>query len=191
MDELSQNTPEYNRLLHDQRERLKELACINRTTSILKEFKPIEESLQEIVLLLPAAWQYPEYTVARIRFMGKDFETVDFHETNWKMVQEFSTIDNEKGSIEIYYTTEFTIENEGPFLKEERDLIQNIASILTGYINSYKARDIIRLSQLTQKDDEDIKDVSSRKLLQKFLDRHNAERDVFHLSLIHISEPTR
>jgi len=180
MDEKIENTPEYNRLLHDQKERLKELACINRTTSILKEFKPIEESLQQIVLLLPAAWQYPEYTVARIRFMGKDFETVDFHQTRWRMIQEFKTIDNEKGSIEIFYTTEFSDENEGPFLKEERDLIQNISSILTGYINSYKARDIIRLANVSQKDDEADKDLSSRKLLQKFLDRHNAERDVFH-----------
>lgn len=177
---MSQNTPEYNRLLHDQRERLKELACINRTTSILKEFKPIEESLQQIVLLLPAAWQYPEYTVARIRFMGKNFETVDFRETKWRMIQEFTTIDNQKGSIEIYYTTEFNIENEGPFLKEERDLIQNIGSLLTGYINSYMARDIIKLSQASQKENEDPKELSSRKLLQKFLDRHNAERDVFH-----------
>ncbi len=180
MDELNQNTPEYNRLLHDQRERLKELACINRTTSILKEYKPIEESLQQIVLLLPAAWQYPEYTVARIRYMGKDFETVDFRETRWKMVQEFTTVDNEKGTIEVCYTTEFNAENEGPFLKEERDLIQNIASILTGYINSHRARDIIRLSQTNQKGDDDAKDLSSRQLLQKFLDRHNAERDVFH-----------
>jgi len=174
------NTPEYNRLLHDQLERLKELACINRTTSILKEFKPIEESLQQIVLLLPAAWQYPEYTVARIRFMGKVFETADFRETSWRMVQEFSTIDNEKGSIEIFYTSEFNAENEGPFLKEERDLIQNIGSLLTGYINSYKARDLIRLTHVTQKEEEDVKETSSRKLLQKFLDRHNAERDVFH-----------
>jgi len=174
------NSPEYNRLLHDQRERLKELACINRTTSILKEFKPIEESLQQIVLLLPAAWQYPEYTVARIKFMGKVFESVDFRETRWRMAQEFTTIDNEKGSIEIFYTTEFNAENEGPFLKEERDLIQNIGSLLTGYINSYKARDLIRLTQAGQKEEEDVKDTSSRKLLQKFLDRHNAERDVFH-----------
>jgi len=180
MDEMFQYTPEYNRLLHDQKERLKELACINRTTSILKEFKPVEESLQQIVLLLPEAWQYPEYTVARIRYMGNDFETVDFRETRWRMVQEFTTIDNEKGSIEIFYTTEFNRESEGPFLKEERDLIQNIGSLLTGYINSYKARDIIRLSQSVQKDDDELKDISSRKLLQKFLDRHNAERDVFH-----------
>lgn len=180
MDESLNNNPGYDRLLHDQRERLKELACINRTTSILKEGKPLEESLQQIVLLLPAAWQYPEYTVARIKFMGKEFDSVDFHETKWKMIQEFSTIDDEKGSIEICYTTEFNKENEGPFLKEERDLIQNIASLLTGYINSYKARDILRLSQASKKDDESIKDLSSRQLLQKFLDRHNAERDVFH-----------
>ena len=180
MDELKHNNPDYNRLLHDQQERLKELACINRTTSILKEGKTIEESLQQIVLLLPAAWQYPEYTVARIRLMDKEFETVDFKETNWRMAQELTTIDGEKGSIEIFYTMEFSQENEGPFLKEERDLIENIGSILTGYINSYKARDIIRLSQVPKQEDNDIKDVSSRKLLQKFLDRHNAERDVFH-----------
>src|SRR5664280_2013087 len=112
--------------------------------------------------------------------MKKVFETVDFRETAWRMVQDFSTIDDEKGSIEICYTTEFSAENEGPFLKEERDLIQNIGSLLTGYINSYKARDIIRLSQVTNKVDVDVKEISSRKLLQKFLDRHNAERDVFH-----------
>jgi hypothetical protein len=180
MDDLNHISHEYSRLLHDQQERLKELACINQTTSILKEGKPIEESLQQIVLLLPAAWQYPEFTVSRIRFMGKEFESVNFQVTNWRMVQEFVTIDGEKGSIEIFYTTEFRTEDEGPFLKEERDLIQNIGSLLTGFINSYKARDIIRLAQVIQKEEDDIHEVSSRKLLQKFLDRHNAERDVFH-----------
>jgi len=95
----NQNNPEYNRLLHEQRERLKELACINQTTSILKEARPIEESLQQIVLVLPAAWQYPEYTVARIRYEGKTFLSVDFIETNWRMTQEFNTIDGEKGQL--------------------------------------------------------------------------------------------
>ncbi|MBK8881014.1 MAG: pyruvate, phosphate dikinase [Bacteroidales bacterium] len=180
MDQLRDNNLTFNRLMHDQQERLKELACINSTTAILKGGKPIEESLQQIVLLLPAAWQYPEYTVARIRFAGKEFESVGFAETNWRMLQDFVTIDDEKGSIEIYYTSEFNTECEGPFLKEERDLIQNIASLLTGYINSYKARDIIRFTQISQKEEEDTSEVSSRKLLQKFLDRHNAERDVFH-----------
>jgi hypothetical protein len=180
METFNNNDPEYKRLLHEQQERLKELACINRTTSVLKEGKPIEETLQQIVLLLPAAWQYPEYTVARIKFMNKVFETSNFFESSWRMYQEFVSIDGEKGSIEVYYTREFRGEDEGPFLKEERDLIQNISSLITGYINSFKARDLFRLSKTQEAEDEDPKDVSSMKLLQKFLDRHNAERDVFH-----------
>ena len=180
MDTSNHITPEFSRLLHEQRERVKELSCINQTTYILKEGKPIEETLQQIVLLLPAAWQYPEYTVARISFMLNKFESLEFQETRWKMVQEFNTIDDETGSIEIFYTKEFREENEGPFLKEERDLIQNIASLITGYINSYKARDIIRTTAVPRKEEYDFTNIPSKKLLQKFLDRHNAERDVFH-----------
>jgi hypothetical protein len=180
MDLFDNNAPEYKRLLHEQQERLKELACINSTTSVLKEGKPIEETLQQIVLLLPAAWQYPEYTVARIRFMNKSFETSTFSESGWRMYQEFVSIDGEKGSIEVFYTREFQGEDEGPFLKEERDLIQNISSLITGYINSFKARDLYRLTHTEEKESENLKDVSSSKLLQRFLDRHNAERDVFH-----------
>lgn len=175
MDERIQNNSDYSRLLHDQQERLKELACINHTTSILKEGKTIEESLHEIVLILPAAWQYPEYTVSRIKFMEKQFETADFVETEWKMSQDFSTIDGEHGTIEVYYKTPFRQEDEGPFLKEERDLIRNIANIITGYINSYKAFDIIR----PRTDDSESRDKTGRKLLQKFLDRHNSERDIY------------
>ena len=180
MEDNNQISPEYHRLMHEQHERLKELGCINQTTYILKEGKPIEETLQQIVLLLPAAWQYPKYTVARITYLGNSFETPGFQQTNWTMRQEFNTIDNENGFIEICYTKEFNREDEGPFLKEERDLIQNIAGLITGYINSAKARDIILRKQNVDEEEEDLKEVSSRKLLQKFLERHNAERDVFH-----------
>ncbi|HBH85600.1 MAG TPA: pyruvate, phosphate dikinase [Bacteroidales bacterium] len=180
MDIINNSGPEYNRLLHEQKERLKELACINQTTAILKESKPVEESLQQIVLLLPPAWQYPDHTVARIMYMGKRFDTFDFRETKWHMAQDFTTIDGEIVSIEVFYTSEFRKEFEGPFLKEERDLIQNIGSLITGYINSYKARDLIMLSQTSGQELDYARDLSGRKLLQKFLNRHNAERDVFH-----------
>lgn len=180
MEKPLSSDPEFKKLLHEQQERLKELACINQTNLILKEGKPVEETLQQLVLLLPAAWQYPEYTMARIKFLENVFETASFKETSWKIYQEFVTIDGEKGSIEVFYSKEFRQEDEGPFLKEERDLIQNLASLIVGYINSLKARDLFRLSKIQEQDEEDISDVSSRKLLQKFLDRHNAERDVFH-----------
>ena len=180
MNSYSNSVPEFNRLLHDQQERLKELACINQTTAILKESKPVEESLQQIVMLLPPAWQYPEFTVARIIYKGKWFESTGFKESQWRMFQESTTIDGELISVEVFYTSEFKEEYEGPFLKEERDLIQNIGSLITGYINSYKARDLIRLSQLTGLQPDYSRDMTSRQMLQKFLNRHNAERDVFH-----------
>ena len=44
------------------------------------------------------------------------------------------------GSIEIYYTREFMKEYEGPFLKEERDLISNLSKLITGlYQQHYSA----------------------------------------------------
>jgi len=85
MGEVKHTVPEYNRLLHEQQERLKELACINQTTSIMKEGKPVEESLQQIALLLPAAWQYPEYTVARIKYMEISLNRSILVETSWRM----------------------------------------------------------------------------------------------------------
>ena len=180
MEDSNNINPEYERLLHDQGERLKELACINQTTGILREEKSVEETLQQIVYLLPGAWQYPEFTVARIKYEDKTFQTRDFQDTSWKMKQEFTTIDDTKGRIEVCYTKEFSIEDEGPFLKEERDLIRNIAGLITGYINSRKARELIHHTQVQKEEPVDLQSVSSRKLLQKFLERHNAERDVFH-----------
>ncbi|HNW57651.1 MAG TPA: DUF5752 family protein, partial [Bacteroidales bacterium] len=177
MSRLKHNKSENNRLLN---ERLKELECINQTISILRERKSVEESLQQIVLLLPAAWQYPEFTVARISFLGKKYESAGFEETRWKMSQEFTVGDGDKGLIEVCYTKEFLNENEGPFLKEERDLIRNIASMITGYIDSFKARGIIGEKLVQRKEEEGVTDFSSKKLFQRFLDRHNAERDVFH-----------
>ena len=180
MDDSNDINPEFKRLLHDKQERVKELACINETTAILNQGRSIEESLQQVVLILPEAWQYPEYTSARIHFKGQYYESAEFKITKWRMAQDFSTIDGENGTIELYYKTEFKAENEGPFLKEERDLILNICSLITGYINSFKARDLIRQALIPATYDDDIENISSRKLLQKFLDRHNAERDVFH-----------
>ncbi|NLE33594.1 MAG: hypothetical protein GX622_00660, partial [Bacteroidales bacterium] len=53
----------YSSDIHYQHERMKELACINRVTQILKENKPVDDTLMNLVLELPTALQYPDYTV--------------------------------------------------------------------------------------------------------------------------------
>ncbi|HNT93978.1 MAG TPA: PEP/pyruvate-binding domain-containing protein [Bacteroidales bacterium] len=170
----------YSSDIHYQHERMKELACINRVTQILKENKPVDDTLMNLVLELPTALQYPDYTVACIRYLGKTYETPGFAETEWKLIQGFETIMGE-GSVEVCYTRSFVQEDEGPFMKEERDLLINFAGLITGYINSLEAdttpeQDLKQEIEVPQDPDSS----TIRRLLQQFLDRHNAERDVFH-----------
>ena len=117
-------------------ERLKELATLNRTTQIIRENKGPEETLKHICMILPDGWQYPAFTGARIIF-GKDvYLSPGFALSPWRQMQEFETIDGKRGSIDICYTKEFPECDEGPFLEEERDLLLNLASMISGYLNS-------------------------------------------------------
>ena len=184
MAELN-NHKDYNKLFAENKERLKELSCINRTSKIIKENKSIEETLQKIVLSLPRAWQYPENTVARIKYEDQEYITPGFKETKWFQKQTFTSLDGEDGSIEVHYTKSFPDEYDGPFLKEEHELLNNLANLILGFINSYKAKEIIKKKDVqtaskTSRTVEKSEGMSSRQLLQKFLNKHNADRDMLH-----------
>ncbi|HRZ77516.1 MAG TPA: hypothetical protein P5248_09130, partial [Bacteroidales bacterium] len=77
----------FRQLMAEHRERQKELAAINQTTALVKEGKSIPETLRQISMLLPEAWQYPEYTVARIRLGKHDYVTPGFHPSAWSQRQ--------------------------------------------------------------------------------------------------------
>ncbi|QKG80466.1 PEP/pyruvate-binding domain-containing protein [Tenuifilum thalassicum] len=173
------NPDEFYRLLAQSKERLKELNAINSVINIIKENRPIPETLHRICFILPDAWQYPEFTMARVKYGQYEFQTHGFKETPWCQRQGFETIDGVYGAIEIFYTKEFQEEHEGPFLKEERDLITNIANILEGYINSIKGRDAIKEKVAPKKKLEQAES-HNKKLLQRFINQHNADRDIYH-----------
>jgi len=166
------------------RERLKELTAINQTTAILRTGKPTEEALHQICLVLPKAWQFPEYTVARIKYGNIEVKTPAFRETEWSQKQIFETIDNQKGFIQICYIKAFPASFEGPFLEEERHLIINLANMIAGYLNAVKGKAILK--KTGQKESVDTHSDSSlpvrysRQLLQTFLNRTNYNRDLYH-----------
>jgi hypothetical protein len=172
-------------ILYEKTERIKELACINQTTSILQAEKSVEKALKQIVYILPDAWQYPEHTVARISFDNKEYMSPNFTVTKWRQRQPFLTIDDKFGEVEIYYTKEFPDIDEGPFMKEERDLINNISTLICNYLNSVQGEVAIK----KYRSDEDLKEkyqaardylLNKRKLLQNFLEKNNYDRDIFH-----------
>jgi len=177
---------EIQRLLAEKRERLKELGAINQTVSILKEEKPVDEMLKEIVKLLPPAWQFPEDTVARLKYGQNVFLSSNrFKESRWLQRKTFETIDGKEGSLEIFYLNEHPQSDEGPFLMEERQLITNIANLITGHLNTRVGKNLLKksaadLQEATQTPKEQEHAALNRHLLQKFLIKHNSDRDIYH-----------
>ena len=158
------------------------LASINIVSLIIKEGKPFKETLKKITTYLPSGWQYPEYTSARIIFDNNEFRSSNFKETNWSQTQSFITNNSKSGRIEIYYVKDFPLLQEGPFLNEERYLIGKLSELITEYLNIIETDDSIK----TQGDTfikEEINpscEISSNHLLQKFLNKSNQDRDIYH-----------
>jgi hypothetical protein len=138
------------KLLYDNRERLKELNAINQTSAIIAKGDTIEETLKKICLIIPKSWQYPESAAAIIKYEGNVYSSKNFKETIWVQKEHFVTFDNKKGTIEVYYLREFPENYEGPFLKEERQLLINIARLINGYLSNYKGREIFNKSQVKE-----------------------------------------
>ena len=184
MDNSNEINPAIQSLIAENAERLKELGAINQTINIVSQRKPIEDTLNQICMILPQAWQHPTYAVARIIYDGKKYTSHGFEETPWSQIQCFDTFDYKFGTIEVYYTKAFPEAYEGPFLKEERDLIVNLANIIAGYINSVQGNKIIKKVEHPSilKDKPLVLQESklSKKLLQKFLNRQNSDRDIYH-----------
>jgi hypothetical protein len=186
MEQTPRSEEDIQRLIAERKERLKELTCINQTNQIIKENRSIVETLNQIVGILPPAWQYPEMTVARIRLNENSYTSKGFRESKWRQSMRFSTIDGKEGEIEIYYLKQFVELDEGPFLKEERQLIENLSSIISNYLNSVEARKILKKTDEQDTIRTELNEfqkpgeVNSRMLLQKFLSKQNANRDIFH-----------
>ncbi len=109
-------------------ERVKELTCLYGIAQIAGEPDiSLEQIIQRIVELLPPAWQYPEIACARIILDGTSYATTGFRECSQKQTAEIIVGGAPRGVVELVYIDEKPDLDEGPFLKEERSLIDAVA----------------------------------------------------------------
>jgi len=109
-------------------ERVKELTCLYGIAQVAAQPGiSLEEIIQGIVELLPPAWQYPEIALARIILDGISYTTQSFREGHQKQTAKIVVSDVPRGVVELVYVEEKPDLDEGPFLKEERHLIDAIA----------------------------------------------------------------
>lgn len=126
-------------------ERVKELNCINRVSEIVQATdRPFDELLQEVVETIPPGWQYPEITAARIRMDGHEYCSEEFSDTPWKLTQVISVNDEPAGSIEVFYLEARLAADDGPFLREERALLELIAHRLGQFVERNRAQTELR-----------------------------------------------
>lgn len=110
------------------RERVKELDCLYDIAQIAqRQDLTLEARMEAIVERLPPAWQYPELAAARILLDGKAFATDSFASTPWIQEADLRVGDQVRGRIQVVYGKEMPPFAEGPFLQEERSLIEEVA----------------------------------------------------------------
>lgn len=137
-------------LRHSLGERVKELTALHRTARCLQDAeRPLDELMAEVVALLPEAWQHPAVTTVRLRVLDREWTTPGFRETPWRQCATFTVRDardgsDVAGSLEVCYLEPRPAADEGPFLHEERDLIDSLADMLRLHVQHVLADEALR-----------------------------------------------
>ncbi|MCP4678966.1 MAG: PAS domain-containing sensor histidine kinase [Deltaproteobacteria bacterium] len=124
------------------RERVKELSCLYEVVRIAdRPGASFDEVLQEIAELLPPAWQYPEITSGRIILDERVYCKDGFKETSSMQSAKIVVGGEIRGCIEVVYLEQRPQLYEGPFLKEERNLINALGREISGIVERHQARE--------------------------------------------------
>jgi len=109
-------------------ERVKELTCLHGIArAAVKSEASLPSILQEIVSLLPSAWQHPEVTQARIVLDGAAYATDARTPVIASQTAVIVIRGVDRGKVEVAYVEAKPPADEGPFLREARALITSVA----------------------------------------------------------------
>ena len=112
-------------------ERAKELTCLYRVNEICnRQQASLDEIFRDVIGVLPPGWQYPAECQARITADGVVYEPQELTGTPWVQVAPIRVQGEAVGSVEVFYVRDLPAADEGPFLKEERKLIDTVAERL-------------------------------------------------------------
>jgi PAS domain S-box-containing protein len=137
--ERKQAEEERGRLLHDMNERIKEQTCMHEVSRSILLRETLEEIFRDVASLIPAGRHHEEGARGKIVFEGREFVAEAFEETEWKQVSEIVVDGKTCGRVEVYYLQAYPVAEEGPFLKEERRLLDAIAHSLGGAVARRRA----------------------------------------------------
>jgi len=135
-------------LVHDLGERVKELRCLYDLTNLIEKPRITSEELfRAMAARICAAYQYPEITRARIIFEGDESRSDGFKTSAWKQSADIIVFGKKAGAVDVYYLKKMPISDEGPFLKEERDMLDEIVERLGRVVERKRAEEALEASE--------------------------------------------
>ena len=122
--------------MHALTERVKELNCLYELSGIIGiPDISFGEICKRAVNLIPASWQYPEITCARMIVNNMEYTTDNFSMSQWKMDSTLKKKREIVGVIEVYYLeTKPVMYDNSPFLFEEIKLLRAISDYISRYM---------------------------------------------------------
>lgn len=137
---------EHGQALRALRERVKELDCLYAITRLAgRKGITQNELFQGVAEIVAMSWQYPEITCVRIVADGNTFLTSNFRRARWRQTSPLMVHGERAGQIEVGYLEERPELDEGPFLKEERNLIDAVAERLSRIIEAKRTEEHVRV----------------------------------------------
>lgn len=128
-------------MLHALQERAKELNCLYQVGELLSHIeRPLDEIFRGIIEVLPSGWQYPHDCQAQIIFENRVIQSPDYRPSPWAQTANIVVQGEPLGSIVVAYRNEMPKSDEGPFLKEERKLIDTIAERIASAITQRRLK---------------------------------------------------
>jgi signal transduction histidine kinase len=127
-------------------ERIKELNCLYGITRLAQRTdQPLDVLLAGIAELIPLSWQYPDIACASIRLDDQHHASMNYRHTPWCQVSPISIRGEACGEVEVCYLQECPASDEGPFLREERSLIDAVADLIGRIVAQRRAEERMRL----------------------------------------------
>ena len=131
-----------------EKERLKELDCFYGISKIAEiPDLSLEEIIPRVISLVSTSWQHPEISVCRIIIDGIEYKEPNFKKTNWGQHSDIKVVGKKIGIIEVCYLEKMPDLNEGPFLKEERLLLNAVAENMGHIIERKRAEKDLKESE--------------------------------------------
>ena len=132
------------RILHDLQERAKELNCLYRVDELLgREGATLDDVLGEVIRTIPLGWQFPDVCVSRIVLGNRVYEPPGFTPSAFKLTSLLEAQGEIAGQVEVYYTEAMPRSAEGPFLAEERKLLDAIAERLGHFVSRRRLQRVL------------------------------------------------